>query len=65
MNNIATPDEREELTNSLIELALRKNGFDKEFNPSRYRDLNPDVAEAGIDALTHFLSHGYQEGRDF
>lgn len=34
--------------------------FDNEF----YLRANPDVAEAGHDPLQHFLSSGWQEGRD-
>jgi SAM-dependent methyltransferase len=34
--------------------------FDEAFYLLRY----PDVAEAGIDPLTHFLTHGWREGRD-
>ncbi|HWX49081.1 MAG TPA: Ig-like domain-containing protein [Roseomonas sp.] len=35
-------------------------GFDKAY----YLAHNPDVAGAGIDALTHYQSFGWQEGRD-
>ena len=34
-------------------------GFDRE----SYRRQNPDVAEAGVDPLEHFLRHGRAEGR--
>ncbi len=30
-----------------------------------YLEANPDVAAAGIDALTHWLEHGLEEGRPF
>lgn len=34
------------------------------FDPAYYLDRNPDVREAGLDPLTHFLEHGWKEGRD-
>ncbi len=34
------------------------------FDPIWYRDQNPDVATAEIDAVDHFLAFGAQEGRD-
>lgn len=34
--------------------------FDKDF----YLTINPDVFEAGVDPLTHFLQNGWLEGRD-
>ena len=36
------------------------NGFDAEY----YLMHNPDVAAAGIDALTHYNTVGWQEGRN-
>ena len=33
------------------------------FQPRRYLDHNPDVAEAGIDPLYHYLRHGGREDR--
>ena len=35
-----------------------------EFDAAYYLEENPDVAKAGIDPLEHFLSNGYQEGRN-
>ncbi|WP_412507134.1 glycosyltransferase family 2 protein [Roseovarius sp. SYSU LYC5161] len=35
----------------------------KAFSPADYRALNPDVANAGIDPLDHYLSGGAAEGR--
>lgn len=35
-------------------------GFDAAYYLSRY----PDVREAGIDPLKHYLRHGWKEGRD-
>ena len=35
-----------------------------EFNKEFYLAINPDVFEAGIDPLTHFLQNGWREGRD-
>jgi O-antigen biosynthesis protein len=34
------------------------------FSPEWYLENNPDVAGAGLNPLTHFLSHGASEGRD-
>ena len=39
---------------------LSSRGFDEAFYLSRY----PDVAAAGGDPLTHYLRHGWHEGRD-
>nr|WP_298797110.1 hypothetical protein [uncultured Acetobacter sp.] len=33
------------------------------FDGGWYLDMYPDVREAGIDPLEHFLNHGSQEGR--
>ena len=33
------------------------------FDPQAYLEANPDVAEAGIDPLWHYLNHGIDEGR--
>lgn len=34
-----------------------------EFDPDEYLLANPDVAASGMDALTHYVEHGQQEGR--
>jgi len=34
------------------------------FDPVYYRRSNPDVAAAGADPLTHYLTQGWREGRD-
>ncbi|MFM0381933.1 glycosyltransferase [Paraburkholderia dipogonis] len=34
------------------------------FAPQWYLDHNPDVAKAGIDGLTHYLTRGWREGRN-
>jgi SAM-dependent methyltransferase len=36
-----------------------------DFNPDRYLELNPDVAEAGADPATHWKAFGYREGRQW
>jgi hypothetical protein len=36
-----------------------------DFVASTYLKLNPDVAEAGVDAVYHFMTHGRFEGRKF
>lgn len=41
-------------------LALLAPLFDADF----YRTSNPDVVEAGVDPLAHFIDHGQLEGRD-
>lgn len=33
------------------------------FDPQRYLALNSDVAQSGMDALTHYILHGMEEGR--
>ena len=43
-------------------------GYDvlpEEFSSEEYLLINPDVAEAGMDAATHFRLHGAKEGRSF
>ncbi len=35
------------------------------FDPELYLGLNPDVAEAAMEATTHYLKHGQYEGRQF
>lgn len=34
------------------------------FDPAYYLSQYPDVREAGIDPLHHYLRHGWKEGRD-
>jgi ubiquinone/menaquinone biosynthesis C-methylase UbiE len=36
-----------------------------DFNPDRYLELNPDVANAGADPATHWKQYGYREGRQW
>jgi len=36
-----------------------------DFDADRYLQLNPDVAQAGVDAVSHYLHYGYREGRLF
>jgi hypothetical protein len=33
------------------------------FDPQAYLEANPDVAEAGVDPLWHYLNYGIDEGR--
>lgn len=42
------------------EIAALREAFDTEF----YLEQNPDLANAGIDPLEHFVVHGWKEGRD-
>ena len=39
---------------------IAARGFDKAFYLATY----PDVAEVGVDALDHFMTYGWREGRD-
>jgi len=39
---------------------LQRSGI---FDAQAYLDRNPDVAEAGMDPLDHYLRHGFREGR--
>jgi SAM-dependent methyltransferase len=34
-----------------------------EFDASRYLAIHKDVADAGVDPVRHYLTHGYKEGR--
>lgn len=33
------------------------------FDTEKYREANPDVAQAGVNALEHYLAYGINEGR--
>jgi len=35
------------------------------FNTSKYLELNPDVAEAGMNPLLHFVLYGIDSNRKF
>jgi 2-polyprenyl-3-methyl-5-hydroxy-6-metoxy-1,4-benzoquinol methylase len=35
------------------------------FNPDKYLELNPDVAEAGVDPIAHWKEYGHREGRQW
>jgi len=37
----------------------------KNFNPKAYLDLNPDVANDGVDPEFHYLNYGINEGRKY
>lgn len=37
----------------------------KDFDPEAYLKLNPDVREAGVDPLLHYINHGRSEKRAF
>lgn len=56
--------ERENKANAIkadIELA----DIPADFDPTIYLSLNPDIAAAGLDATTHYIEHGRQEGRPY
>jgi phytanoyl-CoA dioxygenase PhyH len=36
-----------------------------DFDPTKYLELHPDVAEAGVDPADHYMTHGRFEGRKF
>ncbi|MGH1573415.1 glycosyltransferase WbsX family protein [Methylobacterium sp. P31] len=40
-----------------------KNRLPQDFDPDLYLHLNPDVADAGVDAAWHYLTSGESEGR--
>lgn len=40
-------------------------GLPRDFDPDTYYRLNPDVAVAKLDAVTHYLTHGKIEGRRY
>jgi len=42
----------------------RRRRFNQVFDPAWYCAMNPDVAAAGVDPLTHYLDRGWKEGRD-
>ena len=35
----------------------------RDFDSTRYRELNPDVAVAGVDPAEHYVAFGAREGR--
>lgn len=41
------------------------NELPKDFDRDYYLAVHQDVADAGIDPVTHYLQYGYHEGRDF
>lgn len=47
------------VTFTSVELMILKQSFD----PDRYLEINPDVANAKIDPLTHYIEYGKKEGR--
>jgi len=49
------------LRNERVALRLAKSGL---FDRDCYLTCNPDVAESGIDPLTHYVEHGAAEGRN-
>ena len=67
MNEIVDPTWSVSDAASLIEPAptdertlLRLSGL---FDERWYQDANPDIVAQGLDPLTHFVSHGWREGR--
>ena len=37
----------------------------QDFDSATYLEINPDVREAGVDAIEHYLRHGLLEGREY
>src|SRR6266536_5853307 len=59
LNKTGSANEREQRTAQLE--TIRASGL---FNAEWYLKRYPDVAEAGLDPLEHFVDHGWQEWRD-
>lgn len=38
--------------------------IEPEFDPAYYRRMNPDVAKANFDPVSHYIDHGWREGRN-
>ena len=53
------PDPRRSSQSDLVRARL----LNAEFEPASYLAANPDVAEAGVEAASHFVNHGWREGR--
>jgi hypothetical protein len=47
----------------MLQRAQRRAKTSKLFDSDTYLALHPDVMDAQLDAVEHFLSHGFQEGR--
>ena len=58
-NDAASDEERLGDAGNHERLAIRG-----EFDPHYYLTMNDDVAQAGVDPLTHFIEFGWREGRD-
>ncbi|RTM08644.1 MAG: glycosyltransferase [Hyphomicrobiales bacterium] len=59
---LSNPTSFSELAETLDPESISRiqTAFDREF----YLQSNPDIASAGVDALSHFLAHGWKEHRD-
>jgi hypothetical protein len=44
---------------------VRADTLPVDFDPTKYLELHPDVAEAGVDPVFHYMTHGRFEGRRF
>ena len=47
-----------------VERRLLSSVDNAHFNPAHYLACNPDVQQAGVDPLTHYLADGWAEGRN-
>jgi hypothetical protein len=57
-----SPADRDQTTKNYPEDQARV--VDSHFDREYYLRQNPDVAEAGVDPLEHFMQYGWHEGRD-
>ncbi|WP_420030930.1 phytanoyl-CoA dioxygenase family protein [Sphingomonas flavescens] len=67
---LGTPIDAEETASTSLVTRIRRRmrtpaGLPDDFDPGAYYQLNPDVAVAKLDAVTHYLTHGKQEGRRY
>ncbi len=46
------------------DVGKHETGADRLIDPDFYLEQNPDVAEAGVDPLEHYMEWGWREGRD-
>ena len=63
MSSLMGTDHRN--NNKNTEKAQQFSKLPEDFEPSRYLELHPDVANAGMDPRHHYTRHGQQEGRRY
>lgn len=52
---------RHKYNRKLLRARIKSSGL---FDSRYYLQANPDVRAAGVDAISHYLEHGWREGRD-